>query len=331
MTTRLTVAIEHFPIAGSFTISRGSKTEAEVIHVTLTRDGVIGHGECVPYAHYGETAAATLAAITTLADPIADGLTREELQTALKPGAARNALDCAFWDLEAKLQGKSVAQLLGLTLPENIVTAYTISLGTPDDMAKATSAAADYPLLKLKLGGDGDSARLRAIRRAAPDKRLLADANEAWSEATLTELMAKAADLGLELVEQPLPASADSALATFPHPLPICADESAHDLAGLDALVGRYDAINIKLDKTGGLTEALALARAAQQASLRIMVGCMVGTSLSMAPALMLAGFADWVDLDGPLLLQQDRPGGLVYDKGRVSLADRPVWGGPKA
>ncbi len=331
MTTRLKAAIEDFPIAGSFTISRGRKTKAETIHVTLTREGVTGHGECVPYAHYGETTATTLNAITALTGPIADGLTRQDLQTALRPGAARNALDCAFWDLEAKLAGKSVAELAGLTLPENIVTAYTISLGTPEEMAAATRAATGYPLLKLKLGGKGDSARLRAVRQAAPNKRLLADANEAWSDKSLGERLRTAADLGLELVEQPLPAKADSALATVAHPLPVCADESAHDLAGLEALAGHYDAINIKLDKTGGLTEALALARAAQQAGLRIMVGCMVGTSLSMAPALMLASFADWVDLDGPLLLQKDRPDGLVYDKGLVRFGDRPIWGSAKA
>lgn len=328
MTTQLAAAIERFPIAGHFTIARGSRTEAVVVRVQLTRDGHTGSGECVPYPRYGETPEATLAAIEALAPDIAAGLTRQQLQHRLGPGAARNALDCAFWDLEARLAGTSVAALAGVTLPARIETAFTISLGTPEAMAEATAKAAHLPLLKIKLGAPGDAARLAAVRAAAPRARLIIDANEGWLGDDLAPLLAACQQAGAELVEQPLPADKDAALGDMASPLPICADESVHALAGLDGLVGRYRAVNIKLDKTGGLTEALAVAERARALGLDIMVGCMVSTSLSMLPARLLAGYARWIDLDGPLLLAQDRPGGLAYANGLIDPAPSPLWGG---
>lgn len=323
--TKLEVFAEQFAIAGSFTISRGSKTVAEVVRVTLTRNGVTGQGECVPYARYGESVDQTVAAIAALAPAIAGGLDRAGLQKALPPGAARNAVDCAFWELEAKLAGISVAELAGLMPPDSIVTAYTISLGTPEAMATAARTASAYPLLKLKLGGAGDRERLAAVREAVPQTRLVVDANEAWTPDDLAANLAACCDQGIELVEQPLPASNDAALGKIEHPVPICADESIHGLATLERLVGRYDAVNVKLDKTGGLTEALDLVRAAKAKHLKIMVGCMVSTSLAMAPAALLAEYADWCDLDGPLLLAADRADGFRFGDG-VMRAGR-IWG----
>ncbi|UXN70692.1 dipeptide epimerase [Devosia neptuniae] len=327
--TKLEVFAEQFAIAGTFTISRGSKTVADVVRVTLTRDGQVGQGECVPYARYGESVSQTVAAIEALAPAIAIGLDRTGLQTALAPGAARNAIDCAFWELEAKLAGVSVAALAGVSVPESIVTAYTISLGTPEAMATAARAAVAYPLLKLKLGGAGDRERLAAVRAAVPQARLVVDANEAWVPDDLVANLLACRAVGIELVEQPLPAGDDAALADVEHLVPICADESAHGLDTLGTLVGRYDAINIKLDKTGGLTEALDLVRAAKAKNLKIMVGCMVATSLSMAPAALLAGQADWCDLDGALLLAADRPGGFKFADGVMRAGG--IWGGRPA
>ncbi|MBJ3786060.1 N-acetyl-D-Glu racemase DgcA [Devosia sediminis] len=328
MTTRLSAAIEAFPIAGHFTIARGSKTEAVVVSVALERDGAVGRGECTPYGRYGETPETTLAAIEALGPAIARGMTRLELQQALPPGAARNALDCAFWDLEAKLAGRTVADLAGVTLAEKIETAFTISLGSPDAMAEAAAKAAHLPLLKIKLGAPGDAERLGAVRAAAPDTRLVVDANEGWHVDDLGVLLDVCRHCGVELVEQPLPSGNDAALADIKHLVPICADESVHALDGLERLVGRYDAVNIKLDKTGGLTEALAVAKRADELGLSIMVGCMVSTSLSMFPARLLASRARWVDLDGPLLLAADRDGGLVYRGGLIETGASPLWGG---
>lgn len=328
MTIRLSAAIERFPIAGNFTIARGSKTEAVVVTARLEQDGHIGRGECVPYARYGETSQSTLAAIEALAPAFAAGMNRDDLQQALPPGAARNALDCALWDLEAKRAGTSVTALAGTTLPQHIETAFTISLGTPDGMAEAAAKAAHLPLLKIKLGAPGDAERLGAVRAAAPDTRLVVDANEGWHPDDLPVLLDICAHCRVELVEQPLPAGADGALAEINHKVPICADESVHALAGLEALVGRYEAINVKLDKTGGLTEALAVATSAEALGLSIMVGCMVSTSLSMLPARLLASRARWIDLDGPLLLEQDRPGGLAYERGTIAGGASPLWGG---
>lgn len=327
MTTHLRAAIDVFPIAGKFTISRGSRTEQAVVSVEIERDGVIGRGECVPYPRYGETPEETLAMIEGFADRIAAGMDRLELQSALKPSAARNGLDCAFWDLEARLSGTRVAEICGLDVPALVATAFTISLDTPENMAEAARKAAHMPILKLKLGAEGDADRLKAVRAAVPHARLLVDANEGWTQDALEPMLALSAQMGVELVEQPLPALDDWRLAEIDHPVLICADESAHALSGLDGLVTRYDAINIKLDKTGGLTEALAVVERAKHLNMSIMVGCMVSSSLSMAPASLLAASARWVDLDGPLLLAQDRAGGLSYRDGVIDLAAMTLWG----
>ena len=325
MTTKpaLTVAaaIETWPIAGQFTIARGAKREAAVVIATVTDGSVTGRGECVPYSRYGETVAGVHA--TVLAIKLSD---RASLLRQMPAGAARNALDCALWDYEAKCAGTSAACLAGLTLGP-VTTAYTISLDAPEVMAaKASAAARTMPLLKLKLAGKGDAERLRQVRSACPSTRLIADANESWTPDLLASLMAVAAETSIELVEQPLPAGADLALAGR-RAVPVCADESVHDRASLEALLGRYDAINIKLDKAGGLTEALALATEARRRNLKVLVGCMVSTSLAMAPAMLLAQDADWVDLDGPLLLASDRTPSLRYDGAIVHPPAAQLWG----
>jgi L-alanine-DL-glutamate epimerase-like enolase superfamily enzyme len=324
---RLTVRAESWPIAGTFTISRGSKTQADVVLVEIRDEAHVGRGECVPYGRYGETVDGAVAAIEQLRPRIEAGLDRLALQDAMPPGAARNAVDCALWDLEAKRTGSPAWRLAGLSPPRAVVTAYTLSLGTVESMAEAARANAERPLLKLKLSGPGDLDRVRAVHENAPRARLIVDANEAWTPEIFVELAPQLAQFGVELIEQPLPAANDHALADLARPVLVCADESCHDLASLPALRGKYDAINIKLDKTGGLTEALRLAAAATSAGLAIMVGCMVSTSLSMAPALLLAQEARWVDLDGPLLLAQDREHGLVYRGNVVQPASQSLWG----
>lgn len=323
----LRARIERFPIAGSFTISRGAKTEAVTVVAELSRDGLTGRGECVPYPRYEETPEATLAAIQAMEDAIRGDLDRQALQAAMKPGAARNALDCAFIDLEAKAAGLRAWRLLGRPSPGERTTAFTISLGTPEEMAAATAKAAHRPLLKIKLGGDGDAARIAAVRKAAPESELIVDANEAWTEANLEQNLAACAAAAVTLVEQPLPAGKDEALARIRRPLMVCADESVHDRASLAPLRDRYDAVNIKLDKTGGLTEALAMADAAQALGFEIMIGCMVATSLSMAPAMLVTPQARFVDLDGPLLLARDRDHGLRYDGSVVYPPESSLWG----
>jgi L-alanine-DL-glutamate epimerase-like enolase superfamily enzyme len=293
----------------------------------LSAGPVAGRGECLPYARYGETIAGVGAAIEAMRAPLADGLDRAALQRALPAGAARNALDCAFWDFDAKASGKPAHELAGLAPPRALVTAYTISLDTPDAMAAAARRASSRKLLKVKLGGDDDDARIRAVRAAAPDAELIVDANEGWRADNLADHLAACAAAGVTLIEQPLPADDDGALATIARPIPVCADESVHDRASLRALVGRYDAVNIKLDKTGGLTEALAMAREAERVGFSIMVGCMVATSLSMAPAMLVAQRARVVDLDGPLLLARDREHGLRYEDSLVYPPTRELWG----
>jgi L-Ala-D/L-Glu epimerase len=324
---KLSVAIEHWPIREAFTISRGAKREAVVVVATLSDGTHIGRGECVPYARYGESVEAVAAAIQACAGPLADGLTRAGLGDLMPPGAARNALDCALWDLEAKRTRRSAAQLAGVGPLRPVLTAYTISLDKPEAMAAKACAAAAFPLLKLKLGGAGDAERLAAVRAAAPQARLIADANEAWQAHETESLLAAAAAAGVELVEQPLPAGNDAMLVEIARPVPVCADESVHDRASLAALADRYDAVNIKLDKSGGLTEALHVADEARALGLKIMVGCMVSTSLAMAPALLLAQDADFVDLDGPLLLARDRTPGLAYDGATVFPPLPALWG----
>jgi L-alanine-DL-glutamate epimerase-like enolase superfamily enzyme len=281
----------------------------------------------VPYARYGETVDGVMAAIKTLGPELAQVVDREALAQALPAGAARNALDCALWDLDAKRSGRPVHELASLPAPGPLVTAYTISLGSPEAMAEAAAAASARPLLKVKLGGPGDRARIAAVRKAAPDSALIVDANEGWNAAVLADNLAACAEAGVRLIEQPLPAGDDAAFADIPHAVPICADESVHDRASLAALRGRYGAVNIKLDKTGGLTEALAVAAAARELGFELMVGCMVSTSLAIAPALLVAQGARYVDLDGPLLLARDRPHGLVFDGSTVHPADPALWG----
>ncbi len=327
MKRRLLARREVFPIRGSFTISRGSRTEAEVVLVEIEEGGAVGRGECVPYPRYGESPAQTLEAIEGLRGLVEGGGTRDELQAALAAGAARNALDCALWDLEAKLAGEPAWRLAGLQEPKPVVTAYTISLGSPETMAEAAARAADRPLLKVKLGGEGDIERVRAVKAAAPRARLVADANEAWSPATVLPYARALADLGVEMIEQPLPAGQDQILQGLARPLSFGADESCHTREGLEALRRAYDVVNIKLDKTGGLTEALAMAKQARALGFEIMLGCMVGTSLAMAPSMMLTGMARYVDLDGPLLLARDREPGLGYDGGLVHPPSRTFWG----
>ena len=322
-TLLIEVAGESWPLASPFVIARWAKLEANVI-VAIVSDGrMTGRGEAVPYARYGETVEASLAALRALPGPI----DRSRLPDLLAPGAARNALDCALWDLEAKQAGKRAWALAGLSAPRPALTCYTLSLAAPEAMAAAARAVPNLKLLKLKLGGAGDPERMAAIRAARPDARLVADANEAWTAEMLAPFLDAAARSGLELIEQPLPEGADEMLAHVPHPVPICADESAHTSADLDRLASRYDAVNIKLDKTGGLSEALAMARSAKARGLKIMVGSMVATSLAAAPALLLANDADWVDLDGPLLLARDREPGLAIEDGVISPPAPELWG----
>jgi L-alanine-DL-glutamate epimerase-like enolase superfamily enzyme len=323
----LDVRIERFPIAGSFTISRGAKTEAVTVVAELRQGGRTGRGECVPYPRYGETPEATLKALEAIREAVSDGFDRQALQTAMPAGAARNALDCAFVDLEAKRSGKRAWDLLGRPAPQPCTTAYTISLGSPNAMAAATAKAAHRPLLKIKLGGDGDGERIAAVRRAAPKSELIVDANEAWTPSDLERNLAACAEAGVTLVEQPLPSGWDDMLGRIRRPVRVCADESVHDRKSLEGLRGRYDAVNIKLDKTGGLTEALAMADAANAVGFDIMVGCMVATSLAMAPAMLLTAQARFVDLDGPLLLARDRDYGLRYDGSLVHPPDTALWG----
>ena len=319
--------VETFPIAGRFVIARGAKTEARVVVATVEDGAARGRGECVPYARYGESVETVVATIEGVRREIEAGADRVRLQNLLPPGAARNALDCALWDLEAKATGVRAFARAGVAAPAPTTTAYTISVDTPDAMAAAAARAAGRPLLKVKLAGHGDRARLAAVRAAAPAATLIVDANEAWAPDELAPMLAACAELGVALVEQPLPAGADAMLAEVDHPVPVCADESAHDLAGLAELRGRYDAVNIKLDKTGGLTEALKVAEAAERLGFGIMVGCMVGSSLAMAPALLLAARAGFVDLDGPLLLARDRPEGLRFEGSTLLPAGPELWG----
>jgi len=327
LSRKLSIAIETYPIAGRFVISRGAKTEAVVVTAILIEGRGAGRGECVPYARYGESVDSVVATIESLRYSIEAGAGRADLQRLLPAGAARNALDCALWDLEAKLSGVPAHATAGFEALSPLVTAYTISVGAPEEMRAAAAKAADRPLLKIKLAGEGDEARLAAVRAGAPVSTLIVDANESWDEATLARRLAVCADFSVALVEQPLPAGRDEALARLAHPVPICADESVHDRASLAALKGRYDAVNVKLDKTGGLTEALALARAARDMGFSIMAGCMVGTSLAMAPAVLVGQMAKFVDLDGPLLLARDRDPGLIYEGSILKPPDAKLWG----
>ncbi len=319
----LSVTAETFRLAQAFTISRGSRTEARVLTVRLSEGGAEGRGECVPYARYDET----LESVTAQIEGLPAGLTRAALQEALPPGAARNAVDCALWDLEAKRRGCRVWELAGLPAPGPEITAYTLSLDTPEKMQAQARANAHRPLLKVKLGTPDDMPRLEAVRAGAPEARIIIDANEGWSADIYADLAPHLQRLGVALVEQPLPAGEDEALRGLDRPVPICADESCHDRASLAGLRGKYDVVNIKLDKTGGLTEALALRDAARAEGFDVMVGCMVGSSLAMAPAVLVAQGALVTDLDGPLLLAEDREPPLQFDAAGVHPPEPALWG----
>jgi len=317
------VTSEAFRLARVFTISRGSRTEAKVLTVRVSDADRVGWGECVPYARYGES----LESVTAQIMGLHEGIDRVALQSVLPAGAARNAVDCALWDLEAKSSGRHVWDLAGLAAPGPELTAYTLSLESPEAMEAQARAHAARPLLKIKLGTPDDMPRLEAVRRGAPKARIIVDANEGWTAEVYADLAPHLIRLGVEMVEQPLPAGADAMLSEIARPLPVCADESCHDRASLPDLVGKYDMVNIKLDKTGGLTEALALRAEAQTMGFGIMVGCMVGTSLAMAPALLVAQGVAVTDLDGPLLLAEDRSHPLRFDAAGVHPADTDLWG----
>ena len=323
----LSVRIERWPLASAFTISRGSKTEAVVVVAELNDGSHRGRGESVPYARYGETPDGIVAAIEAVRPMLRQGLDCATLQRAMPAGAARNALDCAYWDVNAKRTGRRAYELAGIGKPAPLVTAYTISLASAAGMAAAAERASWRPLLKVKLGSDDDGARIAAVRRAAPRAQLIVDANEGWNADNFAQNLAACADAGVTLIEQPLREGCDDALARIKRPIPVCADESVRDRASLDALTGKYDAINIKLDKAGGLSEALALAAEAERRGFVIMVGCMVATSLAMAPAMLLGQRARLVDLDGPLLLAADRSDGLRYEGSLVYPPEPALWG----
>ena len=319
----ITVTRDSFALARTFTISRGSKTSAQVLTVQITRNGVSGWGECVPYARYG----GSLDGDTALIAALPPSITRADLQHALPAGSARNALDCALWDLEAKTTGKPVWQLADLTSPKPVATAFTLSLDTPEIMRQQATEHAHRPILKIKLGTPDDMPRLEAVRAGAPRSVLIIDANEGWTPELYTDLAPHLLRLGVAMVEQPLPAGADDMLAEIARPLPVCADESAHDTASLAGLVGKYDLVNLKLDKTGGLTEALRARAELHRLGLGLMVGCMVGSSLAMAPAVLLAQGAMYSDLDGPLLLSHDRAHPLRYSAQGVHPPQPALWG----
>ena len=326
---RLTVTRRAWPLARPFSTIEGAITAAEVVVAELYDGNARGRGECVPLSHFGESVESVVATLEAMKGAVFSGLNRDTLQLAMPPGAARNALDCAFWDIDAKRTYQSVAEIAGLRAEMPLVTSFTLALDTPEKMAEQATAHRTRPLLTLKLGGDGDIERVQAVRLAAPTSRLIVDASECWSEAQLGALMPMLVDLRVEMIEQPLPADADGALANLDHPIPICADESCRTTADLDRLVGKYQFINIKLDKTGGLTEALALANEARRRGFRVMVSGMIGTSLGIAPALLVAQHADVVDLDGPLHLAIDRGAAIRYDGSAIQPADPNLWGGP--
>ena len=325
---RLTLRIESWPVRGVFRISRGSQTEIIVVTAEIQEGAMLGRGECRPYARYGESPESVIAAIETIRQDLQQGLERDQLGNYLEPGAARNAIDCALWDLAAKRAGQPVWKLAGLQPPQALTTAYTLSVDSPENLAVAAESQKWRPLLKLKLAGQDDLQCVAAVRANAPASRLIIDANEAWSEHDYENLMPELVNLGVEMLEQPFPAGADACLASLPRPLPVCADESCHDSNSLDRLTGLYDVVNIKLDKTGGLTEALQMKALARQRGFEIMIGCMVGTSLAMAPAFLLAQDCRYVDLDGPLLLAQDRQQGFHYEGSQILPPDGTLWGG---
>ena len=327
MSPTLTVRAETWPLKGAFALSRGTKTNVEVVVAEVADEGVTGRGEAVPYPRYAETVAGVVAAIEAQAGAVASGMDHAGLGSALPAGAARCALDCALWDLAAKREGVRAWTLAGVPAPRPVPTFDTLSLDAPEAMGRAAAALRDWGALKVKLGSESVVESMRAVREAAPAARLIVDPNEAWTIEDLHVFAGALADLGVEMIEQPLPAGADEALSGFASPVPLCADESCHTAADLSALAGRYEIVSIKLNKTGGLTEALRLADAARTAGFGIMAGCMVSTSLALAPATLLAEGAAIVDLDGPRWLARDRDHGLVYEGGRVHPSAPELWG----
>ena len=326
--TRLAARIERWPVAGAFVISRGAKTEVDVVVATLADGEWRGRGESTAIYYHGETAESVRDQILSMAGPIAEGATRADLLSLMPRGAARNALDAALWDLDVKRCGIPVWRLAGLEEPRPVITAFTISLGEPGKMeADARAVAGKHPLLKLKLAGEGDIERVAAVRRGAPGARLIVDANEAWTGRDVAAEAAALVPLGVELIEQPVKAGEDQLLDGVESPIPLCADESCQDRSDLARCFGRYQAVNVKLDKAGGLTEALMLCREARAGGLKLMVGCMLSTSLGVAPAFLAAQGAEWVDLDGPLLLARDRPDGFRFDNGKMLNAAPTLWG----
>ncbi|MCK7614919.1 N-acetyl-D-Glu racemase DgcA [Roseibium sediminicola] len=327
MSLSVEIEAERFEIAGGFKISRETRTHAQVVVVTLADGDHKGHGECVPYPRYGETLESVQTQIGEVAELLKEGLTRDQLLEAMPAGAARNAVDCALWDLEAKRTGKRAFELAGPGVLKPVMTAFTISVDSPEIMAEKTRAAAHRPLLKVKLAGPGDDARIAAVRAAAPDSTLIVDANEAWDDSCFQINMAACEAAGVALIEQPLPSKDDGLLAGLKRKVTICADESLHPGKSIDGLAEKYDAVNIKLDKAGGLTAALKLVRDARAQDLKVMVGCMLGTSLAMAPAVVIAQEADYVDLDGPLLLAEDRTPGLRFEGSTLYPPEPELWG----
>ncbi len=326
---KITVSRQKWPINGTFRISRGTKRSAEVVYVEIKDGDIVGRGEAVPYARYGETPRSVIKQIKQMSKHIEGGMTRLQLIAFMAPGAARNAIDAALWDIEAKMINQPASALANVGILKPVLTAYTISLDTPENMAKAALEAQYHPLLKLKLGGGlaSDRSAMITVRHALPQHRLIVDANEAWTADSLFPLLDTAYECNIELVEQPLPVNSDQLLSSFTPPVPICADESFHTIDDIEIIKERYQAVNIKIDKTGGLTHALAVQIAARDADLKIMIGCMVASSLAMAPAYVLTGDADWVDLDGPLLLSTDREHGLQTHNGVIYPPERELWG----
>ena len=327
MNRTVIIEAQRFEIAGSFKISRETRTHAQVVTVSIGEEGVSGRGECVPYPRYGESLETVQTQIEEISPLLKSGLSRIELLSAIPAGAARNAIDCALWDLEAKRSGHSAAQVAGLKALQPVTTAFTISVDTPETMAEKAAQAAHRPLLKVKLTGLGDDVRILAVREAAPQSTLIVDANEAWDASCFEANLAACASAGVELIEQPLPAKEDNVLSSIKSPITLCADESLAPGKSLDSLRDKYDAVNIKLDKAGGLTEAFNLLHAARAAEFKIMIGCMLGTSLAMAPAVLLAQQADFVDLDGPLLLKEDRSPGLRFEGSTLHPPEPALWG----
>lgn len=326
---RRTLSARHdrFALSSPFRISRGVKTAADVVTVTLREGEITARGEGVPYPRYGESVETVLAQIASVRGAIDGGVEREELLSLMPAGAARNAVDCALWDLEAKRSGKSVADLLRESAPDRIATALTVVIDTPEAMARAAAAIAAAPLIKVKVDASDPAAAVRAVRDAAPEAALIVDPNESWDEALLREAMPVLEDCRVAVLEQPVPAGEDAWLEGYDSPVPICADEAIHTVAELDTVAARYDAVNVKLDKSGGLTAGLELARATRERGLKLMSGCMVCSSLGIAPALHVARLADWADLDGPLWLAEDREGGVTAKAGWLSAPDRGFWG----